>query len=416
MTHSSFTPTESTLPRLFNEMAAVCAGLAVPFIAFGPGGMGVAIAMCILAMALSSDRSLFFSYTWHQAFTIVGMAVLFVFACWLVSALGSFEIGRSLEKWGRTFFFVFLAVMLWRLLSESPRALELCLRAVIFGSLACGIFVLLCQFFMPETPDFLKYSSIGNLFTIQKGYGSVAACLIPATLVAGFVLGGRWRWLGVICAPVLFGVVYSIWQPPIPSRAGLLGLSGGILILCFWVLIRTLPHHLAWMATIVITVLLSWTIISRLPAPPITDETSFEIPFSLIDQHRQIIWGFTLEKAKAAPWFGHGPDVVNRLPGADVWIPNFRQEYIPAHPHNWALEILAETGGIGFSALVVALFLFLRELVRVTPNIVIAGILALNGVFWAAGLVNVSFWSAWWQGTYLLLSALLIAAMEKEKA
>ena len=69
MTHSSFTPTESTLPRLFNEMAAVCAGLAVPFIAFGPGGMGVAMAMCILAMALSSDRSLFFSYTWHQAFT-----------------------------------------------------------------------------------------------------------------------------------------------------------------------------------------------------------------------------------------------------------------------------------------------------------------------------------------------------------
>src|SRR3546814_6342496 len=51
-------------------------------------------------------------------------------------------------------------------------------------------------------------------------------------------------------------------------------------------------------------------------------------------------------------------NVVNNLPGAHELIPGINAEYIPAHPHNWILEILVETGWIGL-ALVVAILALL---------------------------------------------------------
>ena len=407
------TPLQARLLRLSYPMAALGAGLAVPLLALGPATMAgtMVILVAALMVAASCDRGALIKNTADHAFTLVGGAVLFVFACWLISALGSFEPGRSLEKWGRTLIFIPLAVMLYHHLSADRKALELGLRTLLIVTLLCGIFVLLCRYYRPVTPDFLKYSFTGDLFKILKSYGSAAACLIPVTLVAGISQGGIWRWLGLACVPVLVGVIYMV-----ESRAGVLGLGGGAFILFVWWLVRNLPHRLAWGAVILIMALSSWSIINRLPSPPITNDTSFEIPFSLIDQHRQIIWGFTLEKAEAAPWFGHGPDLINRLPGANIKIPNFNQQYIPAHPHNWAIEIFAETGRVGMAALLMALFLFLRELLRRPPTLLIGGVLALNGIYWVSGLANVSFWSAWWQGTYLLLSALLFAAMRLDEA
>jgi len=406
-------PLKAQLLRLSSLAAALGAGLAVPFIAFGPATMAGALAVLVLALvaAASCDRGALIKGTAGHALTLVGGAVLFVFVCWLISALGSFEQGRSLEKWSRTLFFIPLAVMLCCHLSADRKALNLSLRAVLVASFLCGIFVLLCKYYEPETPDFLKYNFVGNLFTILKGYGSVAACLIPVTLVAGISQEGIWRWLGFACMPVLVGVIYMV-----TSQAGFLGLGGGAFILFIWWVVRNLSHRLAWSGVVLIMALSSWSIISRLPSPPITNATSFEIPFNLIDEHRQIIWGFTLEKAKVAPWFGYGPDVINRLPGANIKIPNFNQQYIPAHPHNWAIEILAETGGVGMVALLAALFLFLRELFRKPPSLLIGGALALNGIYWGSGLANVSFWSAWWQGSYLLLSVLLFAAMRLDEA
>lgn len=407
------TPFQAQLLRLSSLAAALGTGLAVPLVALGPATMAGAMTILVvsLVVAASCDRGALIKNTVGHAFTLVGGAVLLVFACWLISALGSFEPERSLEKWGRTLVFIPVAVMLCRHLSSDRKALELGLRTLLIATLLCGIFVLLCRYYEPETPDFLKYSFAGDLFKILKGYGSVAACLIPVTLVAGISQGGLWRWLGFACVPVLVGVIYVV-----ESRAGFLGLGGGAFLLFVWWLVRNLPHRLAWGAVVLIMASSSWSIIDRLPAPPITNDTSFEIPFGLIDKHRQIIWGFTLEKAKDAPWFGHGPDLINRLPGANIKIPNFNQQYIPAHPHNWAIEIFAETGGVGMAALLAALFLFLRELLRRPPNYLIGGVLALNGIYWMSGLANVSFWSAWWQGSYLLLSALLFAVMRLDEA
>ncbi len=305
-------PSKAQLLHLSSLAAALGTGLAAPLVALGPATMAGAMAILVVALVVAAicDRGALIKSTAGHAFTLVGGAVLLVFFCWLISALGSFEPERSLEKWGRTFFFIPVAVMLCRHLSADRKALELGLRTILIATLLCGIFVLLCQYYEPETPDFLKYSLAGNLFKTLKGYGSVAACLVPVTLVAGISQGGIWRWLGFACVPVLVGIIYMV-----ESRAGFLGLGGGAFILFVWWLVRNLPHRLAWGAVILIMASSSWSIIDRLPSPPITNDTTLEIPIGLIDQHRQIIWGFTLEKAKDAPWFAGCRDECAPVPG-----------------------------------------------------------------------------------------------------
>ena len=83
------------------------------------------------------------------------------------------------------------------------------------------------------------------------------------------------------------------------------------------------------------------------------DNQNFTIPISLLDAHRQFIWGFSLSKFIEKPFFGFGPD------GPDT--SNFIEEgqkqigskftgtmnFIPSHPHNFFIELLLETGLAG---------------------------------------------------------------------
>ena len=135
---------------------------------------------------------------------------------------------------------------------------------------------------------------------------------------------------------------------------------------------------------------------------------------NFVDPHRQLIWSFTLDRAMERPFFGYGIDAINKVEGASEIIPFFNQEFIPSHPHNWMLEILAETGVAGLSAMLLALALLLRELYRqaMTGRDPAAGwaAIALFGTFWGSSLANFSIWAAWWQASFWLLLAILVAA------
>ena len=86
--------------------------------------------------------------------------------------------------------------------------------------------------------------------------------------------------------------------------------------------------------------------------------------------------------------------------------------YIPGHPHDWPVEILAETGVVGLApllGLVAMLFVGLaRDYIATRDPAVLAG-LAVNTGYWASGLFSFSFWSAWWQTAFMVLFALCLA-------
>ncbi|MCH8237424.1 MAG: O-antigen ligase family protein, partial [Proteobacteria bacterium] len=132
------------------------------------------------------------------------------------------------------------------------------------------------------------------------------------------------------------------------------------------------------------------------------------LPSWVIDWQRQTIWARTIEMAMKSPWFGNGINVINLLPGADMRMPANDLNVIPAHPHNWLVEVFAETGAIGALALltlVLTLCLKLaRDFLRSDDAALLAALL-VNVGYWGSGLVGFSFWSAWWQVSYLLMTA-----------
>tara|TARA_Y100001968_G_C18996294_1_gene543769 strand:+ start:193 stop:633 length:441 start_codon:yes stop_codon:yes gene_type:complete len=136
------------------------------------------------------------------------------------------------------------------------------------------------------------------------------------------------------------------------------------------------------------------------------------LPFP--DPHRQVIWGFTIDVIKAFPITGVGPNTINMVPGAKNIIPYFNQEYVPSHPHNWMLEVAAETGILGLFALLITMGLGLKNLIitsKRNPGAAWTAI-ALLAVFWISSLGNFSIWSSWWLSTLSILLIFPIADLK----
>ena len=95
------------------------------------------------------------------------------------------------------------------------------------------------------------------------------------------------------------------------------------------------------------------------------------------------------------------------LPGDEVL------RMIPAHPHNWVVEVMAETGALGLLALLFTLVFFYVYLLLKYRKTGEAGYLMAILVFagyWTSGLFNFSYWSAWWQLSFVLTTAFALSA------
>ena len=143
---------------------------------------------------------------------------------------------------------------------------------------------------------------------------------------------------------------------------------------------------------------------------------NFKIPISVLDAHRQFIWGFSLSKFYEKPFLGYGPDTSNfiedgqRVIGSEL---TGTMKFIPSHPHNFLIELILETGLFGtFSFIIFIIVLNYKILLK--ANTKEKGFLIFfNGYFWGASLVNFSFWQAWWQCSYFFLLSLIASKIIK---
>ena len=93
-------------------------------------------------------------------------------------------------------------------------------------------------------------------------------------------------------------------------------------------------------------------------------------------------------------------------------LPNNNLNVIPAHPHNWLVEVFTETGALGAFALltlVITLCLKLSGDFLKSGNTALLAALLVNVGYWSSGLFSFSFWSAWWQVSFLLMMAFCLA-------
>lgn len=402
--------------RWLGTGAALFAGAGLPLLASGRVATAIAVALAVILVLLHPDRAAVICRLWRATRSPLGLSLGLLFALWLASSLFSPEIGRSLGVWGRMIGFIVGAGLIGGFLTGNEDACRVAFKCLI----ATGLF-----FLAVALAGIYVHSPVYGLFRGQgwaevpsarllKSYGSAVACLLPVWLWAGWRLGGTWRWVGLACLPLGVLLVFAV-----DSRAGLVGLAAALVVGAG---VIGLGRFRAAFVSLVAALVLAATCLALaqlpiMPSPatmdeaPVIERFADAPPASLLDPHRQAIWGFARDRSMESPWLGHGVHIASRLPGAGTVIPQFNQEFIPSHPHNWLLEVFLETGALGTVALLVALVLLMARILAISPHDRGAGAAgaALFAAFWCSSFFNFSIWSSWWQVTFLLLLAFLLA-------
>jgi O-antigen ligase len=408
-------------PRLVHA-AAILTGLGVPLLAFGPGGSGVALALALVIAIAAPGRGSRLVAALRALRSPLGIMVIVAMLLLLPAVVDSLDPMRSLRVWGRMLLLLAGALVLFQTLRAEPKATGNALKTMVVASIVCGTLLLVGRYGWQP----LLMAIRGQGFVpfewayLPKGYGSVIACLIPAVVWAGFRLGGPWRWLGLAYLPL--GILLIIG---LDSSAGLFGLAIGLVI---GAIAYALARHggsgrlrLFLVAVGLLAATALGVVFAHLPqAPPVADlgEPVYTgalepaLPLWVLDGHRQFIWAFALERVGAAPVIGHGIDLSNYLPGANVMLETFKQQALPGHPHDWILELLVDSGALGLLALVAPLLLLVRAQTRwaATDPAAACAAIAVFAAFWSTSLLTFSIWSTWWQGVFLILTAITCAA------
>lgn len=234
-----------------------------------------------------------------------------------------------------------------------------------------------------------------------KAYSSVAALLV--VLFACRVWMSRdWRarigfgGIAVLCLAVVISNDADV------SRSALIGIAVAVFVPGLVFVFGHLPNQaFRWGAMLVLVsavlggfAFLASTlavVVGESPIPPV-------LPLEILDAHRQIIWGFAWDLFTQRPILGWGLDTSNLTPGASNFIPGWNVEFIPAHTHNFVLELLVDAGGILSLLLFGAILFILMDQVRLILEGKHAHWLPLlvQSAFWAASFSNFSIWSFWW--------------------
>tara|TARA_R110000782_G_scaffold58010_1_gene121474 strand:- start:156 stop:1403 length:1248 start_codon:yes stop_codon:yes gene_type:complete len=392
------------------DATAIALGLTVPAMVSGRAvlqGLAAAALVGVLIIAWQ-DRGVF-ARAVAAARSRFGIAVVVAFAAMAVSIPGSLDPLRSFEAWARTLAYIGGCVLFWAFLAGDARALRQTTRTLVLFSLIGAGIVILAQLGYQEplkwVRDEVRHMPTLWAFHTPKAYAALGACAAPILAWVAVRETGGWRWASIGTALLLVNIVIAT-----VNKSALGGLLAMLLVVSFAVAAR---KNRKWVAAWGIWAMATTTavlfLVYELPDEPSSTAVWDWMPPQLVDTHRQQIWHFTAGKIAEAPWTGYGINVINRVEGAGEILPGYQAEALPSHPHNWILEILGETGLIGFIPVLFAIAWsaarsFRRYLLWADPAALAQ--LGLTAVFWGSSLFNFSIWSSWWLIGYFLLMAM----------
>jgi len=401
---------------------AISMGIAVPAAVFGKAVLGVALVPAVAVVLMALVRSRFRQMVLRAALGPTGLAFALFCGVALISVLTSEHTLKSLEAWARTAAFMLFGLAATHMLATDRNALDLARRGLLLATIVALAYVVVAIF---VTEAVLALIALGTeirqpLSLNFKWFASAVVCLAPVALWAA---SGPGLLLKALRLGLLVLAAMAIWLDGREiSRAAILGIVAAAVLLGVVGLVGRLSRRARALAVagLLASAIASATAVTvSLPKVQGDGPLQFGIPESLVDGHRQIIWAFTVDATKQNPVFGHGPNSINMIEGANERIPRFlakslrgRATFLPSHPHNWIYEIASETGLVGLVALCIGLVLLLRRAMILALNGSRAGwaVVALFGAFWGSSLVNFSIWSAWWQLTFIVLLSILMAA------
>lgn len=405
MNHRRLTPFLTRMPYV----VAFLVSIAIPLRANGVAPQQAALVLALLgALVLLAIDPAVRNHLSMSIRTREGKAVSSIFVAWAITIPFSFDSYGSLEIGGRTGGFVLASAIIWAVLSVHRETHQLLWKALLITAIAVTVAAILSLNGVPYILSAFKFKLVAheNPTAAFKAYAAAAMCMSPAIAWTGRRLGGKWRWWGYAFAPMALVVIIQTH-----NRSALVGFLAMALIGA-GVLAMTRRKHTKSLIALGIAIVASgiaWVRTQESWRPAV--EGTFA-PEWLIDTHRQIIWKFSFERFLDHPWVGNGIDQLNNLPGAKVMVPILKDvtHTLPSHPHNWAIEILAETGILGFAPVVIALALIAWRLLRnyiTHENETDLTLLIMLVGFWASALFNFSIWAVWWQLTFFILFAMV---------
>ena len=402
---------------------AILVGASIPALAFGRTVFAVLIGLALVSLMASPLRKITWLTLIEDMRSSLGILVFIVIFSWSLSALGSDFPLRSLEASIRTGLFIALALIIYSALSQDAQLSIICLKTLTLMVLGSSGFALLASLFLPEIYWLLRFKGWDStpLESAFKGYSALIVLVSPVLIIGVLRLRLLWKF----AALAGFIMLLSIMLLSV-NRSAIAGLLFMAMTFSFTQFFR--PQYLrkafvigAGFVTLFISAMF-WLRHSRLYVHQITNifpDQNWFLPIWLVDFQRQTIWNFTVQIWKNAPWFGIGPNTINFQPGAHSPLPgDDTLHLIPAHPHNWVVEVLAETGALGLFLLLLALGAFGVHWIRRYADkgeLTILSLLLISGGYWGAGLFNFSYWSAWWQFSFFITLAITAALAQDKK-
>jgi|GEM_PF-1968651 len=392
-----------TSNQLLN-VSAVLVGLIVPSLFFGRAFIGVFLAFSSILILISGNHKKTFQslrpFLSHGFCLLIGLSVIGT----SLNLPFSLRLDLSWEAWARTWL---ILLLMFYILGSLQDHLDLILK-----SLAIALFTILILFVI--------YTVLG--IPLNKMVLNGLLLILPIALYQCFK-NKQPLWIGLGALSLILYVSCAIDRN---SKASIAGLILMLLSSMFFIgLTRfTFKKTLAALslAIILITLGLTLWLPSHLNMSSSANIAAAPFPVWIIDFHRQLIWLFSFDLAQESPWIGFGLNASNYHPSAyqtvaEYFGPEFKNltdlsnaQVLPAHPHNWILEILLD-GGV-FSLIPVMLCVICIFYISIkhyfkTQHLALLTFIAINMGYWGTGLLNFSFWSVWWQTTYFLSNLLM---------
>jgi len=404
----------SAAPRLF----AVFLGLAVPSLFFGRVVLAVMLGLALICLLLSEDRFDHWRRGLKHLHTPLGYLILLTFAGWLPNVLVSLDPLRSIEAAVRTFLIISVLTGVWSAFDTKKKLLDITLKALVVMSVLTTVLAILSMTVWPELFRVLKLRGVQSMhvYSEMKPFAALSALLIPILFWTIFRFPPKWSLLGGLAIVGFLAVVWLSY-----NRAAMAGIIGAVLCLSATFasqrrsLKRAVPIIVIAVVLVVVTVIWLKTTRSVIRGP----HDDWMMPIWLIDFQRQAMWLYTWELIKQSPWIGWGINTINLVPGTGAIMPGTAAlQMIPGHPHNWLIEVWAETGVVGLLPLMMAIGVsFFRVLQRYRTHTAASALvlIAVYAGYWASGLFNFSFWSVWWQCSFFLIVAISLSLDNKEE-
>jgi len=392
--------------------AAILVAIAIPSLIFGRALIGVTLGLAFLIILISTDPRNTIAEIKNtlspQLSLLLGLTII-------TSAINipfSIRADLSFEAWARTWLLVGILAFISFSLKDK--------LGLILKILTISCLLVLLAYFLNESPHLKTTKLLLNALML----------IMPIVLYQCFIERKPiWISIGVINLSL-----FLYWALEKTSKTSIAGLAIIVLTYAFFLSASRLSIKKAVLISSIIFLLiligLSFWLPSHVYAFSSENIGASPFPVWLIDLHRQLIWIFSFELFQESPWVGYGLNASNYHPAAEQDIrhyfsnrfPNLtalgNTPALPAHPHNWLMEMLLDSGLIATLTLLGLIGFILISSVRSylqNKHTALLTFIVINLIYWVTGLLNFSFWSTWWQASFYLSSMLMLTLYLRDK-